>query len=331
MSSSSSSASPSEFDLIRRHFSRPTRHTTLAGGDDAALFSVRPGMELVVSTDMLVSGTHFFADTEPTDLGWKTLAVNVSDLAAMGACPRWALLALALPAVDEDWLAAFAEGLFACAKAFDIDLVGGDTTRGPLNLAVTLIGEVAHGSAITRAGARAGDELWVSGQPGRAALGLAQLRGTLQLAAPEDFIAALQRPQPRLALGQKLRGLASAMLDVSDGLLGDLAHLLERSTVGAIIEQDALPLHPLCAAGVDELTARASLLGGGDDFELLFTAPASQRAAITALSSELGLPLHRIGQITAQPGQLQLRERSGQVQALAASGYDHFRPAGDHV
>ncbi|ENO94951.1 thiamine-phosphate kinase, partial [Thauera phenylacetica B4P] len=162
---------PSEFDLIRRHFTRPARHTELAVGDDAALLAPRPGMRLVVSTDMLVAGTHFFADTDPEGLGWKTLAVNVSDLAAMGAEPRWAFLALALPRADEAWIAAFARGFFACADTFGVDLAGGDTTRGPLTLSVTIAGEVPAGAAITRGGARAGDELWISGQPGRAALG----------------------------------------------------------------------------------------------------------------------------------------------------------------
>ncbi len=174
---------PSEFDLIRRHFTRPAAHTELAVGDDAALIAPRAGMRLAVSTDMLVAGTHFFADTDPEALGWKTLAVNVSDLAAMGAEPRWALLALALPTADEAWIAAFARGLFAFAARFGVDLVGGDTTRGPLNLCVTAIGEVPAGEAVTRAGARAGDDLWVTGQPGRAALGLAHVRGDVVLDA----------------------------------------------------------------------------------------------------------------------------------------------------
>jgi thiamine-phosphate kinase len=196
---------------------------------------------------MLVAGTHFFADTDPEDLGWKTLAVNVSDLAAMGATPRWAFLALALPAADEAWIAAFARGFFACADAHGVDLAGGDTTRGPLTLSVTIIGEVPQGQAITRAGGRPGDDLWVSGQPGMAALGLAALRGETQLstAGRAACIAALQRPQPRIALGLALRGVATAMLDVSDGLLGDLGHILECSATGAIIDVGALPLAAL--------------------------------------------------------------------------------------
>ena len=317
---------PSEFDLIRRHFTRPTGHTDLAVGDDAALLRPRAGMQLAVSTDMLVSGTHFFPDTAPDDLGWKTLAVNLSDLAAMGAAPRWAFLALALPAADDAWIAAFARGLFACADAFGVDLAGGDTTRGPLNLSVTIIGELPAGQAITRAGARSGDELWISGQPGLAALGLAALRGKVALdaAGHARCVRALQRPQPRVELGLQLRGVATAMLDVSDGLLGDLAHILEASAVGAIVDAAALPLDALRATGADAALARCCLLSGGDDYELLFTAAAGARPVLAELSARLGLPLHRIGQITGQAGVCLLHEPDGTLAPAAASGYDHF-------
>ena len=317
---------PSEFDLIRRHFTRPTRHTDLAVGDDAALLQARPGMQLAVSTDMLVAGTHFFADTGPDDLGWKTLAVNVSDLAAMGATPRWAFLALALPAADEAWIAAFARGFFACADTHGVDLAGGDTTRGPLTLSVTIIGEVPQGEAITRAGGKAGDDLWVSGQPGMAALGLAALRGEARIstAGSAACIAALQRPQPRVALGLALRGVATAMLDVSDGLLGDLGHILECSATGAIIDVGALPLAALRDNGADEALARRCLLGGGDDYELLFAAPAARRADVEALAGQLGLALHRIGELGAEPGTLWLREADGRLVPGTRSGYDHF-------
>ena len=317
---------PSEFDLIRRHFTRSTRHTELAVGDDAALLAPRPGMRLVVSTDMLVAGTHFFADTDPEGLGWKTLAVNVSDLAAMGAEPRWAFLALALPRADEAWIAAFARGFFACADAFGVDLAGGDTTRGPLTLSVTIAGEVPAGAAITRGGARAGDELWISGQPGRAALGLAALRGEAELDAPQrtEFVDALLRPQPRVALGLALRGLASAMLDVSDGLLGDLRHILECSAAGAIVETAALPLAALTASGADTALCRRCLLAGGDDYELLFTAPPRHRSEIESLSARFGLALHRIGHLTAERSVLLLREADGGLAAPPAYGYDHF-------
>lgn len=320
------SSASSEFDLIRRHFTRSTQHTDLAVGDDAALLRPRPGMQLAVSTDMLVSGTHFFAGTDPEDLGWKTLAVNVSDLAAMGAQPRWAFLALALPAVDEAWIAAFARGLFTCADDFGVDLAGGDTTRGPLNLSLTIAGEVPQGEAVTRAGARPGDDLWISGQPGLAALGLAALRGEIALndAGRRRCVAALQRPQPRLVLGLALRGLASSMLDVSDGLLGDVAHILAQSGVGAVVDAGALPLAALLATGAPGDRALSCLLSGGDDYELLFTAPASMRASVDALSSRLGLPLHRIGRITARTGECLLRTADGQSRAVDKAGYDHF-------
>lgn len=317
---------PSEFALIRRHFTRPARHTDLAVGDDAALIRPSAGMQLAISTDMLVAGTHFFADTAPEDLGWKTLAVNVSDLAAMGAQPRWVVLAASLPAPDEAWIAAFARGFFACSEAFGIDVIGGDTTRGPLNLCPTIFGEVPVGQAITRAGARPGDDLWVSGAPGRAALGLTQLRGETELADSHraDCLAALHRPQPRVALGLALRGLASSMLDVSDGLLGDLGHILEQSAVGAVISEEALPLALLQAACGDAALAFRACTAGGDDYELLFTAPAARRAEVDALAGQWGLPLHRIGAITPADQGLCLHGRDGQLRPLAARGYDHF-------
>src|SRR5574337_1127766 len=208
--------------------------------------------------------------------------------------PRWAVLALSLPAPDEAWIGAFARGFFACAEAFGVDVAGGDTTRGPLNLCPTVFGEVPAGQAILRSGARAGDELWVSGQPGRAALGLAHLRGETALAFGRDeFLQALHRPQPRVALGLALRGLVNAMLDVSDGLLGDLGHILEQSAVGALVDEAALPLAPLLASGADAALARRCLLSGGDDYELLFTAPPDHREAVVALGRRLDLPVDR--------------------------------------
>jgi thiamine-monophosphate kinase len=317
---------PSEFDLIRRHFTRRARHTELAVGDDAALLAPRAGMQLAISTDMLVAGTHFLADTDPQALGWKTLAVNVSDLAAMGAEPRWALLALALPAADEGWIAAFAQGLFACAERFGVDLAGGDTTRGPLNLCVTIVGEVPAGQAVTRGGARAGDDVWITGMPGRAALGLAHLRGEVVLAGDRaaPCLDALHRPQPRVATGLALRGIASAMLDVSDGLFGDLAHILEASGVGATLDVAALPLQPLLAAGAGPELARRCLLSGGDDYELLFTAPVTRRDRMDALARQSGLPLARIGTITADAGRLLLKEADGSLGRALCGGYDHF-------
>ena len=317
---------PSEFDLIRDYFTRPTRHTALGVGDDGALINPTPGMQLVVSADMLVSGTHFFPDTDPRDLGWKALAVNVSDMAAMGARPRWALLSLALPAADEQWIAAFSAGLFDCCEAFDVDLVGGDTTRGPLNLSITIFGEVPVGQALLRSGAQPGDDIWISGTPGRAALGLAHLQGRMQLRDATDCLAALTRPQPRVALGLALRGLATAALDVSDGLLGDLTHILECAEVGAVIEDTLLPLGDLARYTDHTSLARECLLAGGDDYELLFCAAPTQRERLGALAATLDLPLHRIGHITADEAQtLNLVDANGTPLPLVRRGFDHFK------
>jgi thiamine-monophosphate kinase len=308
---------PSEFELIERWFKRPTRHTLLGVGDDGALVRPTAGCELVVSTDMLVAGTHFLPDCNPEDLGWKTLAVNVSDMAAMGAQPRWALLAAALPAATESWLEQFAQGFFACAEAFSIDVIGGDTTRGPRNLCVTIFGEVPSGQALLRSGAAAGDDVWVSGWPGRAALGLAQLQGrtVLDEARRADCLAALQRPQPRVGLGLALRGLATAAIDVSDGLLADLGHILTASRLAATLHFDALP---------DAGLARDCLLAGGDDYELVFCAPPSRRAAVELLARNLSLPLTRIGIAEAGvAGQMRIFSGRQAIQPTA-KGYDHF-------
>ncbi|GIK25950.1 MAG: thiamine-monophosphate kinase [Betaproteobacteria bacterium] len=317
---------PSEFELIARHFTRPVRHTVLGVGDDGAVLRPAPGMDLVVTTDMLVAGTHFLPDADAEALGWKALAVNLSDLAAMGAQPRWAVVAASLPAADEIWIAAFARGFFACAEAFEVDVIGGDTTRGPLNLAPTVFGEVPQGQALTRAGARSGDELWVSGTPGLAALGLAHRQGKVSLgeAALARCLAALDRPQPRVGLGLALRGLASAAIDVSDGLLADIGHILERSGLAADIEFPGLPRAAL-EAGADAAIAQRCLLAGGDDYELAFSAPAGRRPDIEALSGRLGLPLTRIGRLRAGPaGELILRDDAGQPMPVGQRGFDHF-------
>ena len=319
---------PSEFELIARHFTRPVRHTVLGVGDDGAVLRPTPGMDLVVTTDMLVSGTHFLPDAEPEALGWKALAVNLSDLAAMGARPRWAVVAAALPEADETWIAAFARGFFAAAEAFDVDVIGGDTTRGPLNLAPTVFGEVPQGQALTRAGAQAGDELWVSGTPGLAALGLHHRQGKVSLhdTAAGPCLAALDRPQPRVELGLALRGLASAAIDVSDGLLADIGHILERSALAADIEFDCLPRAALEACA-DAALAQRCLIAGGDDYELAFAAAPGRRADIEALAARLGLPLARIGRLRAGPtAELVLRDAEGQPMRVARRGFDHFAP-----
>jgi len=310
---------PSEFEIIARYFTRGTSHTVLGVGDDGALIAPTPGQELVISTDLLVEGTHFLPDTDPEALGWKTLAVNLSDLAAMGAQPRWALLAAVLPAPTSDWIEAFARGFFACAESHGIDLIGGDTTRGPRAFCVTILGEAPAGRALRRNGAKAGDSIWVSGKPGRAALGLAHLQGSTKLAEPalNECLAALHRPQPRVALGLALRGIASAAIDVSDGLLADLGHILEQSKLAARLQIPNLP-----AAGLE----RDCLLAGGDDYELLFTAAPEFDSDIKALAGTLELPLTRIGEIVAGPsGELVLCDDGGNVITPATRGYDHFK------
>lgn len=323
---------PHEFSLIRQFFTRPTPGAVLGPGDDCALLQPSPGMELAVTTDMLVAGVHFFPDTAPEGLGWKTLAVNLSDLAAMGATPRWAVLAGSLPEADPAWLAAFSRGLFACAGCFGIELVGGDTTQGPLNLCVTAIGEVPPGQALRRDRARAGDDIWVSGRPGLAALGLAHLQGRASLPAPWDRLCqtALHRPQPRLALGQALRALAHAAIDVSDGLLADLGHILERSGLQAEIQWTQLPHLP---PGVDFPLALECQLAGGDDYELCFTAAPERRLDIAAIAARLELPLWRIGSTLAASEEtvdtLRVLDANGAPIDIGKRGYAHFStPAG---
>lgn len=318
-----------EFDLIARYFTRPVRRNPLGVGDDCALLQPAPGMQLAVSTDLLVEGRHFLATVDPRALGHKALAVNLSDLAACGARPLAFTLALALPQVDEAWLAGFAEGLFALADAHDCELVGGDTTRGPLVINITVFGEVPAGQALLRSGARAGDDLWVSGTLGDARLALEAFRGTVSL--PQQVFAAararLERPQPRVALGLALRGIASSAIDVSDGLLGDVAHVLEGSRVGATIATAGAPT--LMAAARDGLSLDAArieelVFAGGDDYELAFTAPALQRAAVEAAAAEARTPVTRIGRIDAEPG-LRLVDAQGQPVARRFAGFDHFR------
>jgi thiamine-monophosphate kinase len=309
----------SEFALIDRYFRRPTRHTELGVGDDGALIRPSAGMELVVSTDMLVSGTHFLPDADPEDLGWKTLAVNVSDMAAMGAQPRWAVLAAALPAATESWIERFARGFFACADAFEIDIIGGDTTKGPRNFCVTIFGETPPGQALLRSGARAGDDIWVSGPLGRAALGLAHLQGRTMLDEPtrSECLAALNRPQPRVALGLALRGLASSAIDVSDGLLGDLGHILDLSQVSATLTLPDLP-----PPGIE----RDCCLSGGDDYELAFTTPPGRRDEVAALANRLGLALTRIGTVVnGVPPRLTFCDGDSEAVEVERHGYDHFR------
>jgi len=319
-----------EFELIARFFSRPPRATSvhLSVGDDAALLAPSPACELAVSVDMLVGGRHFFPDTDPERLGHKTLAVNLSDMAAMGATPKWALLAGALPDNDAAWLTAFARGFYALADAHGVDLVGGDTTRGPLNLCVTIMGEVPEGQALLRSGAKAGDDVYVSGALGDAALALAAMTGRTRLDG-DAFDAArarLETPEPRIALGHALRGVATAAIDVSDGLVGDLAHILERSDVGATVELPAIPRSPALArlvGGAERALALECLLAGGDDYELCFTAPRAAADRVAAIAASTQLPVARIGTITEGPG-LVVRDERGVPLPAVPRAFDHF-------
>lgn len=318
----------SEFELIDRFFRRPSRHAVLGVGDDAALLAPSAGCELAVSVDMLVAGRHFAAEVDPETLGHKTLAVNLSDMAAMGAWPRWALLAGALPEPDEVWIGAFARGFFALADAYDVDLVGGDTTRGPLNLCVTILGETPAGQALRRSGARPGDAIYVSGTLGDAALAVAHHRRQTVLAAEElaRCERALLRPRPRVELGLRLRGIASAAIDISDGLTGDLGHILDASGAGAVVELAALPRSEALErrlAGRERSLALACLLAGGDDYELCFTAPAGAAADIGAVAAQLDLEIARIGWIEERRG-LSVQDEGRRLETLPVA-FDHFR------
>ena len=371
----------SEFDLIRRYFTRATPGAVLGVGDDAALLQVSAGDVLAVSTDMLVSGTHFLPGADPFMLGHKALAVNLSDMAAMGATPRWATLAIALPyakrgeneaghdhfphpnpppegegtteslrefCVDEAWLERFSAGFFALAQQHGVELVGGDTTRGPLNLCVTIFGEVPAQLALRRSGAQPEDEIWVSGRLGDAALALAHLLGHVALDTAEFAACApvLHQPQPRVSLGLALRGLANCAIDISDGLLADLGHILDASQVAAEIDFALLPISAVLSArltppglplsgeefglppdkgglrGVKLL--QLCILSGGDDYELCFTAPALRHAEILSIGARLELPLTCIGKIVAGRGCI-VRDASGETINVEAGGYDHFR------
>lgn len=320
-----------EFDLIARFFTRAARRNPLGVGDDCALVQPAPGMQLAVTSDMLVEGRHFLSTVDPRRLGHKALAVNLSDLAACGAQPLAFTLSLALPQADAGWLAAFSEGLFALADAHGCELVGGDTTRGPLCINITAFGEVPAGAALLRSGAREGDDLWVSGTLGDARLALEAFRGTVSLPQPvfEAARLRLELPQPRVALGCALRGIATAAIDISDGLLGDVGHVLQRSGVGATVQAGLAPsLLAAARMGLQLEAARveALVLAGGDDYELAFTAPADRRAAVEAAAAEAGTAVARIGRIDAQPG-LRVLDAQGRAVEGPFRSFDHFAGA----
>ena len=316
-----------EFELIDRFFSQlgaRRRDVALGVGDDAALLNVPAGQQLVACVDTLVAGRHFPADTAASDIGWRALAVNLSDLAAMGATPTWALLALTLPAADEDWLEGFAGGFAQLARAHGVALVGGDTTAGPLTISVHALGCVAPGTALRRDGARPGDLVYVTGWLGDAAAGLALLQGRLQGSGADRSVleAKFRRPEPRVAFGTALRGIASACIDVSDGLAADLGRLAQASGVGAKIRAEQLPLSRALYGLAGEARAREFALGGGDDYELAFSVPPTRRTALAQAAAASGAPAcHCIGEIVAGRG---LRVLGIHGELPPPPGWDHF-------
>lgn len=321
-----------EFDLIDGFFGRAARAGRTEGGavalgigDDCALLTPTAGHQWLVTADMLVEGRHFLSTVSPRRLGHKALAVNLSDLAACGATPRAFFLSLALPRVDEAFLAGFAQGLFELADAQGIVLAGGDTTAGPLNLNITAMGEVPAGQALLRSGARVDDDIWVSGTLGDARLALEVFRGTLSLSAAQfdEVRLRMEMPEPRVALGKALRGLATSAVDVSDGLAGDLGHVLQRSNVGATLRLADLPRSAVLGAMPEDLQ-RLCLLTGGDDYELVFTAPPDARQRVLEAGRAAGTPVYRIGRIESAPGLRVVDGMGHPVQDLPRS-FDHFK------
>jgi len=327
----------SEFSLIDRFFarraaagSRRLKEGELGIGDDCALLAPRPREMMAISTDMLVEGRHFFPDIDPHALGHKALAVNLSDLAAMGAQPQGFTLAFALPEAREDWLSAFSDGLFELAERYGCDLIGGDTTAGPLNLCITVFGSVPPQLALRRDAAQPGDDIWISGTLGDARAGLGVIRGEWS-AEQEDaatFRRALERPEPRVELGLALRGIAHAALDISDGLAGDLLHILERSQLTARVDADAVPRSDALRRLPADVQRRCTL-AGGDDYELCFTAPATARAAVEEAGHKVNLPLTRVGTISvlepsANGPAIHWHDAAGAPLTLTLQGFDHF-------
>mgnify|MGYP005810327841 CR=1 FL=1 len=316
-----------EFSLIDEFFRATAfrrEDVTLGIGDDAALLRVPPGAELVAALDTLVAGRHFPPDFPPGAIGYRAAAVNLSDFAAMGAEPRWALLGLTLPAADRAWLTPFAGGLAAALGAARVALVGGDTTRGPLTVTVQLLGTVPAGTALRRDRARPGDAVLVSGAPGEAAGGLAcwPRRGEAS-DAMQTLLGRFLRPTPRLALGRMLAALATSCIDVSDGLLADLGHIAAASGCGAVVEWAALPVSAALVAVMGEARARELAAAGGDDYELCFTCPAARVAALEEAAAALGVPVTRIGVMRAGEGVV-IRDPDGHERTPAATGYRHF-------
>lgn len=320
---------PTEFELIKQHFTHATPRTLLGVGDDAALIRPGRGQVLAIAADMLVGGRHFFKDADAESVGHKALAVNLSDMAAMGAAPRWATLGIALPKADVRWVAAFSKGFIALARTHGVDLIGGDTTRGPLNICVQIIGEVPARRALRRDGAKAGDDIWVSGALGDAALAVAARNKRIKL-KPDERKLVQQRldwPVPRIALGLALRGVARSAIDVSDGLVADLGHICERSRVAAVVAFERLPVSALMRRYLASPVAQSAVVAGGDDYELCFTAAPAKRAAVERAAVRTRVKVTRIGRVIRAPAgvcSVVVVDRDGLPLLLAQKGFDHF-------
>ena len=311
----------SEFEIIERYFKKKMKQTALGVGDDAAMIHVRNNYQLAISSDMLIENIHFLKNTNPSHLGWKSLAVNLSDIAAMGAIPKWATLSISLPKINHTWLKKFSKGFFKCADKFGIDLIGGDTTKGPLSISITIMGESKKDEALLRSGAKINDDIWVTGQLGLASMGLANLQGQLKLPPRIKMkcLRALEIPTPKTFLGSYLSRYANSCIDISDGLIQDLRHILKASKVGASLLLNDIP----CEKFIHTSKQYQFVLNGGDDYELLFTAPKKNRTFIKKIAKKTNTPVTMIGNITKKKA-LNILSEQGKSIKFNPKGFDHF-------
>ena len=311
----------SEFEIIERYFKKKMKQTALGIGDDAAIINVQKNHQLVISSDMLIETIHFLKNTNPSHLGWKSLAVNLSDIAAMGGKPKWATLSISLPKINHVWLKKFSEGFFKCANQFGIDLVGGDTTKGPLSISITIMGEIKKNQGLLRSGAKINDDIWVTGQLGLASMGLASLHRKLKLASSLKVkcIKVLEMPTPKVSLGYHLSRYTNSCIDISDGLIQDLNHILKASKVGATILLNDIP----CEKFIHASKQYQFVLNGGDDYELLFTAPKKNRPYIEKIAKKTNTAISVIGVIT-QNKTLKVMDQKGRSISFNKKGFDHF-------
>ena len=311
----------SEFEIIEHYFKKKMKQTALGVGDDAAIINVQKDHQLVISSDMLIENIHFLKNTNPSHLGWKSLAVNLSDIAAMGGKPKWATLSISLPKINHVWLKKFSGGFFKCANQFGIDLIGGDTTRGPLSISITIMGEIKKNQGLLRSGAKINDDIWVTGQLGLASMGLASLQRKLKLASrlKTKCINALEVPTPKVSLGSHLSRYTNSCIDISDGLIQDLNHILKASKVGAALVLNDIP----CEKFIHTSKQYQFLLNGGDDYELLFTAPKKNRSYIKTIAKKTNTAVNIIGTITHKKD-LKILNEQGKSVTFNLRGFDHF-------